>query len=188
MTNERLLQRSTHNVALWLSRDPVGEEGENISLSLNRSKVPTAVTIRPRSAEMIEGPNLYEYVHNDPIDAVDRTGLIALYGNWCGPDWTGGQEEEYSPNHSRDHYQPPIDLLDAECKGHDICYYRCRHNNPCSPGGRSQCFRKCDKLLAHGALATGGFAADVIGGEMATFGGSGPGPNAKGCGCGEGAK
>jgi hypothetical protein len=168
----------------WLSRDPLGETSSNISLSLTRSKLPTAVTVRPRDAEIIEGPNLYDYVHDEPTDAVDPTGLVAIYGNWCGPDWTGGQVEEYSPKHTRDHYQAPIDLLDAACKGHDICYYRCRHNNPCSPAGRSQCFRQCDHLLTDAAYAVGGFWGDTIGAAIDRPGTRDPGPNAGGCGCG----
>ncbi len=53
----------------WLSRDPIEEKG---------------------------GLNLYGYVENDPLNATDALGLIKIYGNWCGPDWTGGRKEAYT--------------------------------------------------------------------------------------------
>ncbi len=40
------------------------------------------------------------------------TGSLAIYGNWCGP------------NHPKDvnDAPEPIDVLDATCKRHDLCY------------------------------------------------------------------
>jgi hypothetical protein len=169
----------------WLSRDPVGESGANITLLLVRQNVVSADRMRERPTELITGPNLYRYVEDDPIDGVDPTGLFPVkYGNWCAPDWTGGQVEEYSPKHSRGHYLTPIDDLDSECRRHDICYYKCRNNNPCSPSGRSECFRQCDDVLSKNAWAIGGFAADAISAIMRRPGTRDPGPNGAGCGCG----
>ena len=45
------------------------------------------------------GPNLYAYAGDDPIDLYDPFGESQMYGNWCGPDWTGGRNESYDPSH-----------------------------------------------------------------------------------------
>lgn len=47
----------------WLNRDPIAEQG---------------------------GLNLYGYVGNNSPNMIDPLGLVKIYGNWCGPDWTGG--------------------------------------------------------------------------------------------------
>jgi RHS repeat-associated protein len=118
----------------WISRDPIGESG---------------------------GLNLYEYVQNDPLNAIDPVGLFRVYGNWCGGDWTGGHKESYTP-HSLDYYRSPQDQLDSACKTHDLCYYQCRKNYPCSKAQRSGCFRDCDTRLAMAADAIGGFWGRTI--------------------------
>jgi RHS repeat-associated protein len=37
--------------------------------------------------------NLYNYVSGDPVDFNDPSGNKKIHGNWCGPNWTGGQVE-----------------------------------------------------------------------------------------------
>ncbi len=113
----------------WASRDPLGQYG---------------------------GINLYEYVENDAINSLDIAGLIKIYGNWCGPDWTGGHREQYTP-HAPGYYTDPIDELDAACKEHDMCYYTCRQKHPCSCGERSNCFKGCDSRLSAAAHKFGDF-------------------------------
>ena len=122
----------------WLSRDPI------------------------KDAELREGVNLYGYVGNDPSDGVDPLGLWKAYGNWCGPDWTGGRRDVFN-RHRLGFYSPPIDGLDAACVKHDICYYKCRRAHPCNRGDRSSCFRNCDRQLTSAAYAVGGFWGNVIG-------------------------
>jgi RHS repeat-associated protein len=73
--------------------------------------------------------NFYAYVSSNPINAVDPGGLTKVYGNWCGPDWTGARPERFSP-HPRGYYSPPIDALDSACLVHDVCYYQCRKSFP----------------------------------------------------------
>jgi len=135
-------------------------------------------------------PNFYEYVGNDPADYSDPTGRRKYYGNWCGPDWTGGLPEEYNPLHAG-LYKPPINRYDTVCMHHDICYFKCRNSHQCDPGARSDCFKTCDQIfvgempgwtLVPDALSIGIFWHQL---------GPDPGPNKvpaggtpSGCGCG----
>jgi RHS repeat-associated protein len=98
--------------------------------------------------------NLYDYVSGDPVDFTDPSGNKKIHGNWCGPNWTGGQTETYIPSLDRDgHYKDPRDFVDKVCSHHDKCYSKCRDKHPCSPIGRQACERKCDFFLV-GRLAT----------------------------------
>lgn len=126
-----LMLYRAYNASLgrWLSRDPIGERG---------------------------GLNLYLYVDNDPIDAIDPLGLAKIYGNWCGPNWTGGQRETCTPNHPVGYYLPAMDGLDAACQFHDICYYKCRMKFHCNPRERQNCFLDCDTVLATRAYQSNG--------------------------------
>ncbi len=59
--------------------------------------------------------NFYRYVKNNSIRFADPYGLKPLvprYGNWCGPNWSGGSSGS----------APPIDSLDNCCQQHDLCY------------------------------------------------------------------
>jgi RHS repeat-associated protein len=92
------------------------------------------------------GINKYAYVGDDPINNSDPSGQVPVHGNWCGPNWTGGQTEPYNPLHD-DIYLPPIDYTDKVCKNHDQCYDRCRQENPCDKSARRSCMRSCDQTL-----------------------------------------
>jgi RHS repeat-associated protein len=92
--------------------------------------------------------NFYDYVGNDPIDFSDPSGNKKIHGNWCGPNWTGGQKEPFIPSDDvPGFYKPPIDYVDKVCSHHDRCYSKCREKHPCSPWGRRGCERKCDFFL-----------------------------------------
>lgn len=86
--------------------------------------------------------SIYDYVDGNPTTYTDPSGNTKIYGNWCGPDWTGGRVEEYNPKHI---YLPPIDNVDYVCMQHDMCYYHCRADYPCNRGDRQNCMRVCDK-------------------------------------------
>jgi RHS repeat-associated protein len=104
--------------------------------------------------------NFYGYVYQNPTNYTDPNGRIPIYGNWCGPDWTGGKVEPFNPAHFKD-YRKPIDALDGACMHHDICYFNCRSTQPCNKGARRRCMSDCDKLLtAENPL--GGFKAYFI--------------------------
>jgi len=91
-------------------------------------------------------PNFYDYVSNNPALYTDPTGRTRIYGNWCGPDWTGGLVEEYNTAHAG-MYKPPINRYDTVCMHHDICYFNCRSTHPCDKGGRSKCMTTCDEIF-----------------------------------------
>jgi RHS repeat-associated protein len=103
------------------------------------------------------GIDFYKYVDNSPVDAIDPSGEQKFYGNWCGPDWTGGRKEPYDPGHDhlmadgKPYYKPPDDALDGACKKHDICYYNCRATFKCDKAGRKACMTTCNKDLARDA-------------------------------------
>jgi RHS repeat-associated protein len=143
------------------------------------------------------GLNLYGYVEQNPLGGIDPLGLkmaplapidpfgFSIYGNWCGPSWTGGFWRTWShlTKEQRRKALPPIDALDAGCQQHDICYGRCGTANPCDPATRSQCFRDCDHILTRRAYAVGGFWGNAIGSAIDRPGARDPGPNDPRC-CG----
>ena len=64
------------------------------------------------------GINFYTYADDDPINGKDPSGEIKVWGNWCGPNWTGGRSESYDPSHDK-LYKAPKDDVDSVCKAHD---------------------------------------------------------------------
>jgi RHS repeat-associated protein len=96
--------------------------------------------------------NLYDYVSGDPVDYNDPSGNNKIYGNWCGPNWTGGRQESYILSHDAmvngvPYYGDPRDYVDKVCKHHDKCYSKCKRNHPCNPFSRAFCEKKCDVFL-----------------------------------------
>jgi RHS repeat-associated protein len=126
------------------------------------------------------GSNTYRYVDADPLTGIDPRGLWKAYGFWCGPNWTGGKNEEFSPEHV---YKRPEDRLDTACMNHDMCFYTCRAGYPCDLIGRQKCFKKCDSILSAEAYAVGGFSGNSIGFTMnhASHDGEKADPNCKFC-------
>jgi RHS repeat-associated protein len=119
----------------WLNRDPIEEWG---------------------------GINLYSYVGNDSVEGLDPLGLWRYYGNWGGPDWTGGQVGDWnSINHSK--ALPPKDKQDSCYMVHDKCYGKCRRKKqntcqefadvkgtgPASRRAEAVCFTDCDRALSN---------------------------------------
>ncbi|MFZ0738427.1 MAG: RHS repeat-associated core domain-containing protein [Candidatus Acidiferrales bacterium] len=125
--------------------------------------------------------NFYDYVGNNPALYTDPTGRLRIYGNWCGPDWTGGLVEQYDPGHAGI-YKPPIDRYDTVCMHHDICYFNCRSTQPCSPDGRSNCFKVCDQIFV-GEMPGSGVVPDLLVTGIYWHGklGPDPGPNSPNC-------
>jgi type VI secretion system secreted protein VgrG len=132
-------------------------------------------------------PNFYGYVYQNPTNFTDPSGRVVVYGNWCGPSWTGGKEEPFNPKHMRD-YKQPIDGLDETCMHHDICYFNCRSTLPCDKGGRRKCMRQCDKLFVAEVPTSNGWLGPSGDQLMAWYGIAlhiYPSPGANACGCKE---
>jgi len=68
--------------------------------------------------------NLYATVSANPVNLVDPYGLWTAYGNWGGPDWTGGQLRPYESltGKQKQCLAPPIDSMDEAFKRHDLAY------------------------------------------------------------------
>jgi RHS repeat-associated protein len=112
----------------WLSRDPIAERG---------------------------GLNVYEYVGNNPVNAIDSLGLSPIspwFGNWGGPDWANGEvrsETGRLPTPSDSNYRAPINNRDLCYERHDHCISMCYN---CGLDGMRRlertCVRSCDHALA----------------------------------------
>jgi hypothetical protein len=127
---------------------------------------------------LIGSDDLYAYVGDDPVDGIDPLGLKKIYGNWCGPDWTGGFKKPWNALTLRQRRQalPPVDALDQACQYHDLCYGACGIAYPCSPDSRSQCFRGCDVALSQRAWAFSGSGVTQWGMQLTARGNVIPDP------------
>jgi RHS repeat-associated protein len=132
---------------------------------------------------MFGGINTYGYVTGDPLSGIDPYGLTKIYGNWCGPDWTGGYKKPWNnlTPEEKQKVKPPIDQLDGACEKHDHCYGKCGTDFPCDSNQRAKCFRNCDRSLTSSAYQTGGFWGNVIGAAIDRPGNRDPGPNCPTC-------
>jgi RHS repeat-associated protein len=99
--------------------------------------------------------HLFTYVGNNPLIGIDPLGLLKYYGNWCGPNHSGGfgqPWDQLTPQEQRNALQPQDDL-DSCCQTHDHCHSHCRAGHPCSETDRQSCFERCDRGLANCAQA-----------------------------------
>jgi len=132
------------------------------------------------------GLNTYLYVSANPLKLIDPLGLLEVYGNWCGPNWTGGYSSPWDEltQSQQQNALPPIDELDSCCSTHDRCHASCRENNSCDGDKRSDCFQQCDRELASCAGNSGndGFWSNRIEDWMEDSN-PGPGPDNAFCNC-----
>jgi len=110
------------------------------------------------------GLNTFVYVDSDPMNDIDPSGLVKLYGSWCGPDWTGGFRKSYNELDTAERrvLLPPVDALDQCCQTHDMTYASCRESFPCNSDKRSQCFQEADRRLSGCSAVTSGSSRQLI--------------------------
>jgi len=127
--------------------------------------------------------DIYQYIHqycmniedmHHPLIASDihvslggepkllKQGII-IYGNWCGPNWTGRKYKswvELSPleKHS---LAPPVDHTDRCCQIHDIRFAECIHQFPCHRDQREACMKEANLRLSR-CIKPSGFSRQGI--------------------------
>jgi len=169
-----------------------GRETDGLGINYYRARYYNPATGRFLSEDPAgfggSGTNLYAYAGDDPIDFKDPSGQVQIYGNWCGPSWTGARVEQYDPSHDHlvvnghatiygpfnytvgwtldPYYSPPIDAVDAVCETHDKCYYNARSQYPCDEGQRQQAFEQCDANLISGMAPLDSVMGDIVAGGI----------------------
>ena len=68
--------------------------------------------------------------------------LVKIHGNWCGPNWTGGQNVE-AKDFTGDWNGPAVSKLDEACRLHD---------KECASRGDKGCCQEDDAKLIRTAL------------------------------------
>lgn len=131
---------------------------------------------------LVGGINTYGYVENNPLSYIDPEGLIKIYGNWCGPNWTGGRKHTYAPAEVG-YYKPAVDATDAACRRHDVGYYMCRQAFPCDKQKRGQCMTQLDRGLGNEVRFNSGVASMAIYAWMNNNNFPDPGEDAPSCIC-----
>lgn len=69
--------------------------------------------------------------------------MVKIHGNWCGPNWTGGQKvsaEDYQGNWN----YPATTPLDEACRDHDR---NCFENNGCTRAGDARLIAAAEKRI-----------------------------------------
>lgn len=90
------------SIGRWVNRDPLGD----IASPVNKIYLDGDV------GEMLEGPNLYAFVRNNPVDNADPFGLA------CGSGWNDVIFPDKAPGF--DFTKP--------CQNHDNCYDNCANS------------------------------------------------------------
>lgn len=106
----------------------------------------------------VNGMSLYEYVSSNPNNWIDPLGLLRYWGQWGGPNWTGGQCELYEnlSEEEQGGLKEPEDSMDECFKQHDLDFSKCRvkrEKNKCKYGEEkatenyNKCIERTNKKL-----------------------------------------
>ena len=78
--------------------------------------------------------------------------MVRFHGNWCGPNWTDGQNVSARDYRLRggDFLGPCIDELDCACRTHDR---DCSGSNGCTRSADNKLIRAADKIIANPLFA-----------------------------------
>ncbi len=151
--------------SICVSRVSTYDSETGLHYNMNRYYDPdTGRYITSDPAGLRASLNTYAYVDADPINSIDPSGLVKLYGSWCGPNWSGGYRRQYDQLDSAERRValPPIDNLDQCCQLHDIKYANCRTEFPCNADTRKKCFQQADRTLKSCASKTGGNSRQLL--------------------------
>jgi RHS repeat-associated protein len=91
----------------------------------------------------------FGYVGGNPVSRNDPTGLIEMYGNWGGANWSGGKNSSTIPLNPAG----PKDSLDACFVQHDYCYAK-RERKVCTAENVPS-EKHCDTQLVSCMQSTG---------------------------------
>jgi len=78
--------------------------------------------------------------------------MVKIHGNWCGPNWTGGQKVAAADYKGSWDY-PAIDKLDAACRIHD---------RKCGSRGNLGCCEGDDRKLINAAMKVAANPINVL--------------------------
>jgi len=117
---------------------------------------------------LVEHGNLpsYLFAKNSPIDQIDPRGLKQIWGNWCGSDWTGGQNIASTDYDWENDPSPAVkDGLDNCCRKHDACFANWDLDNHKKLAGKVDTDR-CDDLLCDCARANANLSNERANAEI----------------------
>ena len=125
----------------WLSRDPI----------INLIETKTTNEHNPLFSTMLSD---YIFIVNTMINETDYLGLLAVHGNWCGPNWTGGFKKPWNrlTQHQKKDVKETVDTVDSFCKNHDKMYGRCERNHSNNECNYLKCLNKADEYLVNAII------------------------------------
>jgi RHS repeat-associated protein len=155
---------TTPNQFTFVGKYGVMDEGDNIFYMRARYYDAEAGRFLSEDPIGFDGGdmNVYSYVGGNPIVRLDPGGLEGTtadstpmikpngfreYGNWCGPNWTGGQVGTWDTIDKKKALAP-IDEQDKYCEIHDKTFSAIRNAKNLTDSDRSALYAKANKELS----------------------------------------
>jgi len=76
---------------------------------------------------------------------IERDCIVRIWGQWCGPDWTGGKRVS-AQDYTGSWNARCQDDLDCACRSHDR---NCSHPDGCSKNADERLIRKALRVAAN---------------------------------------